>query len=156
MAILPVVVPQTSMHRVPTREEPRAGAGLTVRQARGLSDSSHITCAGPRSLRDFGQLLRGGADDLRSWASTRVREPGGRAKSCPPDDAGGPVLMDRASRAAVRWCRQATSSSAIRLRVRFWSSGTLGPIVVVTTAFTMYRPFEDAGLSRSTSSRAAA
>ncbi len=126
-----------------------------MRQARSLSDSSHITCAGPRSLRDFGQLLRGGADDLRSWAWNRVREPGGPSQIV-PGDTGGPVLMDRASRAAVRWCRQATSSSAIRLRVRFWSSGTLGPIVVVTTAFMMYRPFEDAGLSLSTSSRAAA
>jgi len=49
-----------------------------------------------------------------------------------------------------------TDSSAATLRVLFGSTGTPGPMVVETVTFLRYRPLELAGLSRSTSSSAAA
>ncbi len=51
---------------------------------------------------------------------------------------------------------QDSSSSARRLRVLFWSSGMLGPIVVETNALAMYRPLEEAGFRRRISSSAEA
>lgn len=51
---------------------------------------------------------------------------------------------------------QASSSSAVRLRTAFGSTGMLGPIDVVSAAFLTYRPFAADGLRRWISSTAAA
>ena len=45
--------------------------------------------------------------------------------------------------------------SSVKLRVTDGSTGIPGPVVVETVTFFRYRPFDDDGLARSTSSRAA-
>ena len=52
--------------------------------------------------------------------------------------------------------RAQLSSAAVTLRVRLGSTGTPGPMVVETVTFRRYLPLELLGLSRSTSSSAAA
>ena len=76
-------------------------------------------------------------------------------------DGGGPqrtaaVYAERGAQGAGRRQAETASSSTVRLRVRFGSTGMPGPIVVATVAFFTYRPLAADGLSRSTSSMAAA
>src|SRR3954454_4455920 len=148
-------------------DEERPGAVRTGRRtgrvpgwARATTRSSNRPPA--RVARSSGTFDRTRTcDDQRSWGEQqpeytptddeRRRPRGGGAVRPGPEAHPEPA---RGEEDGVLF--QALASSAVRLRVRFGSTGMPGPMVVEMVTFFRYRPLAADGLARSTSSSAAA
>ena len=111
-----------------------------------------LEVVGPPELREacaaLAQRLR-----PRRRRLTGASPPRGRGRHDAPGRAGRPGASGGA---IVRADQASAGSSTSRFFVLAGSTGMPGPIVVEMVALATYRPLEDDGLSRSTSSRAAA
>src|SRR4051794_30306066 len=139
------------------RDEKRPGAERTGRGtgrvpgwARATTRSSNRPPA--RVARHSGTFDRTRTcDDQRSWGEQR---PGYTTSMGPPTHEGPAANGCGALGYGVP--AYAETSSAVRFRVRFGSTGMPGPMVVEMVTFFRYRPLAADGLARSTSSSAAA
>ena len=128
----------TAAAAVPTRWRRGAGAAVLPGQRHDLRRAP----LSPRGARPVRHARQQRSATRCSRCSSSVR----RARDRRPRRA---VTGESLTQAAL-----ALSSS--RLRVRLGSTGMPGPIVVAKVTFLRYRPFDDDGLARSTSSSAAA
>ena len=144
----------------PARTSSSSAARTGADPAAAIAARTRPAIAAPSSAAPPGvDGRRGRRRRAQRGAPSRASAEPGRGATTPAAPGRAPQC-GQAPAASARGARlrpgQPSVSSASRLRVRLGSSGMPGPIVVASVAFCTYRPLEADGLSRRTSSSAAA